>query len=129
MVDAETILRTEESTQASDPFARMLAADDRGALRFRISFALTVLLYVALGVRGMALSTGLGSFADSVYRVLTKAHHTEYEIEPPPPPPPEPPPPEPEPEAPPKEAPPPKAAALATPPAAAEAGKVLISCV
>src|SRR4051794_31099340 len=111
VVDAETILRAEESTQASDPFARMLAADDRGTLRFRISFALTVLLYVALGVRGMAMSTGLGSFADSVYRVLTKAHHAEYEIEPPPPPPPEPPPPEPEPEAPPKEAPPPKAAA------------------
>ena len=125
VVQAETIRRTEESTPASDDaFARMLAYDERSVLRFRVSFVLTVALYVALGVRGLAMSTGVGGFADSVLRILTQKHHAEYEIEPPPPPPPEPPPPEPEPEVP-KEAPPPRAVAMATPPPVAQAGKVL----
>src|SRR4051794_8533056 len=108
VVHAETILRPEESTQASDPFARMLASDERGALRFRVTLVLTVLLYVALGVRGIAFSTGLGNFGNSVLRVLRIVHNAEIEIEQTPPPPPEPAPPEPEPEAP-KEAPPPRA--------------------
>ena len=105
----------------------MLDADERGNLRFRVSLALTIALYVTLGVRWLVMSTGLGSFADSVRRVLIRPQHTEFDIEPPPPPPP----PEPEPEPtqePPKEAPPPKAApAPATPPPAAQAGKVLTS--
>ncbi|HEX4338018.1 MAG TPA: energy transducer TonB [Polyangiaceae bacterium] len=128
MSHAETVRRSPESVIASDPFAKMLAFDDRGALRFRVSLALTVALYLSLGLRGLAMSTGLGGFADSVFRVLQRSHHTEYEIEPPPPPPPEPEPtPEPEPEVP-KEAPPPKAAAApATPPAAAQAGQVMTS--
>ncbi len=122
---AETVRRSTESVIASDPLTRMLAADERGALRFRVSLALTIALYVSLGVRGLAMSSGLGNFAEGVLRVLAASHHTEYEIEPPPPPPPEPEQPEPEPEVP-KEAPPPKAAAApATPPAAAQAGQVM----
>jgi protein TonB len=125
--DAEIIRQSEGSAVVSDPFARMLAADERSELRFRVSLMLTAAFYVALGIRGIAMSTGLGNFADSVFRVIHRPAHLEYEIEPPPPPPP----PEPEPEKPPepeppKEAPPPKAApAPATPPAAAQAAKVL----
>jgi protein TonB len=123
---AETLRRTERFSPNHDALAKMLATDERGALRFRVSLALTIALYVALGVRGLAMSTGLGNFADSVLRVLTKSHHAEFEIEPPPPPPPEPTTPEPEPEEVPKEAPPPKAAAApAAPPAAAQAGQVM----
>jgi len=121
---AESIRPSEESAVASDPFARMLAADERSVLRFRVSLVVTVALYVALGVRGIAMSTGIGGFADSVLRILNHAQHAELEIEPPPPPPPPEPEKEPEPE--PEKAPPPKAApAPATPPAAAQAGKVL----
>ncbi|HVW24569.1 MAG TPA: energy transducer TonB [Polyangiaceae bacterium] len=124
---AASIRPSEESSLAGDPLGRMLAADGRSELRFRVSLALTVAFYVALGVRGLAMSTGLGNFADSVFRVVNRPQHTEFDIEPPPPPPP----PEPEPEKPPepeppKEAPPPKAApAPATPPPAAQAAKVL----
>jgi protein TonB len=122
---AETIRRPEHGTELGDPFARLLAADERGSQRFWLSLALTTVLYVALGVRGLLMSTGLGNFADGVLGVLQRAHHAEFEIEPPPPPPPVPTTPEPEPEVP-KEAPPPRAVVAPTaPPAAAEAGKVL----
>ena len=123
---AETFRRPQNGTELSDPFARLLAADERSSQRFWVSFVLTVALYTALGVRGLVMSTGLGGFAEGVLAILQKAHHAEFEIEPPPPPPPPPPTtPEPEPEVP-KEAPPPRAmAAPQAPPAAAEAGKVL----
>jgi protein TonB len=122
---AETIRRTERHLPNHNALAKLLAPDERAALRFRVTLALTAALYIVVGVRGLAMSTGLGGFADSVLRVLVKSHHTEYEIEPPPPPPPEPTPPEPEPEVP-KEAPPPRAApAPAAPPAAAQAGQVM----
>src|SRR5260221_11383445 len=114
---AESIRRPLENEALGDPLARVLALDEGAQHRFRVSLVLTVLLYVALGVRGLLLSTGLGSFADSVRRVLTRAHHAEHQIEQPPPPPPPPEPPPPQPEAP-KEAPPPKAAPAAPPPAA-----------
>ena len=126
--DAEIIRHPQGTAIAGDPLARMLAADERSELRFRVSLVVTAVFYVALGVRGIAMSTGLGNFADSVFRVIHRSERAEYEIEPPPPPPPEPEPEKPPEPEPPKEAPPPKAApAPATPPPAAQAAKVLTS--
>jgi protein TonB len=121
---ADSIRRSAFEAPLRDPFARVLALDERAQRRFVWSLVFTLALYGAFGAHGLRTSTGLHGFATSVLQALTRTRRLEYELETPPPPPPPPPEPEPPPEAahePPKAAP----AAPATPPAAAQAGKVL----
>jgi len=121
---ADSVRRSAFDAPLRDPFARVLALDERGQRRSAWSLVLTLALYGAFGAHGLRTSTGLHAFAANVLQALTRTRQLEYELETPPPPPPPPPEPEPPPEAAHE---PPKAAAAppATPPAAAQAGKVL----